>query len=173
MGCFLKEYKKEEILPNPIATHPSLFSSPLCCPVRLVLSPFLFVARKVKEIFQSFLGYFVRIGVFSFGEWNRSWIKRKIITIYNDGIWGLFSGGKFCPLRLDQAFYCLERAGGIRSFTYSKDGTKLDTMLIRYKDVKATIEKNGGKIVQSFPINNIEQKKEGQNLVTYCRENRA
>lgn len=113
------------------------------------------------------LGYLVRIGIFSFGEWNRSYFKRKIIELYKGGCYDTHNRVRFDPFRLKQAFGILEGIGGLRFNTHSKDGTKLDAMMIRYRDVKEKIEDNGGKIVDCLPI---EIEDVDENLLL-CKEN--
>ena len=138
-------------------------------PVNIVTKPFLFVIAKVKATVQFIFGYLVRLGVFSFGEWNHSWVKRKLIEIYKGGCYDTHNRLRFDPLRLQQAFATLERVGGIRAPTYSKDGTKLDTMITRYKDVKKKIEENGGKIIDAMPLADVDMRA-GRNAPTLCRE---
>lgn len=140
-------------------------------PLRLVAKPLLWVIAKIREIMQIIFGYLLRIGVFSFGEWNRSFIKRKIIELYKGDCYDTNDQLRFSPLRLEQAFEILKNMGGIRYNTHSKDGTKLDAMIIRYQDVKAKIEKHGGKIVNAVPISIDDVRREGSETLTRCREN--
>ncbi|MDN3506659.1 MAG: hypothetical protein P0S96_05470 [Simkaniaceae bacterium] len=133
---------------QPIA----LLDRPVLYPVRLVARPLLWTIAKVRAAAQIFVGYFVRIGVFSFGEWNHSFIKRKVIELYKGDFCDVQGRGHFSPIRLEQAFAMLCAIGGKRFDIESKDGTKLDAMHLRYVDVKAKIEEHGGKIVDSFPV---------------------
>jgi len=121
-------------------------------PVRLVARPLLWIIEKARMIFQVFVGYFVRIGVFSFGEWNHSFIKRKIIELYKGDFCDLHGHSHFDPMRLKQAFAMLKNVGGKRFEIKSKDGTKLDAMHLRYVDIKAKIKEHGGKIVDALPV---------------------
>lgn len=130
-------------------------SHPVFTPAKIVLTPVTWALYKVASVFQSSIGYFVRIGVFSFGEWHRSWVKNTIIEVYSGGIGGLFCS-RFSTDRLEKGFTALTNIGGIRTPTLSKDGTQLDTMLIRASDVMATIANNGGKFVESLPISPYE-----------------
>lgn len=132
-----------------------------------MVKPLLYTTRKVQAVVQMTLGYLVRIGIFSFGEWNRSYFKRKIIELYKGGCYDTHNRVRFDPFRLKQAFGILEGVGGIRFDTHSKDGTKLDAMMIRYRDVKAKIKENGGKIVDCLPI---EVEDMDENLLL-CKEN--
>ena len=149
----------------------SILDKPHFYPIRLVAKPLLWVVAKIRGIFQIIFGYLIRIGVFSFGEWNRSFIKRKIIELYKGGCYDTHDRLSFDPLRLEQAFAILENIGGIRYNTHSKDGTKLDAMIIRYQDVKAKIEEHGGKIVDAVPISINDVRHEGKETLTLCREN--
>jgi hypothetical protein len=138
-------------------------------PLEVVATPLLWTVDTVSSVVQGFFGYFLRIGVFSFGEWNRSWVKRQIINLYKGGCYDVRPRKKFDPERLEKAFRTLEMVGGVRSFPYTKDGVKLDSMLLRYRDVKKTIESHGGKIVHSLPIEKFE--KRGDEAIRPCKEN--
>lgn len=146
---------------------PGFFDKPIFTPAKVILSPLTWTINKVSSIFCSFIGSCVRIGVFSFGEWQRSWIKNKIIEVYSDGLGALFGNSRWSDKRLEHGFEVLTNIGGVRETTPSKDGTKLDSMRITYQNVVATIERNGGKIVKSFPIDSIVQ---GE--ATQCKEAR-
>jgi len=146
-------------LPNVIpaaAQAESIFDNPIFFPARLVLTPLLWVIAKIRGIAQFALGSLLRIGVFPFGETNRSFLKKKIIELYSGGCYDTHKRDPFDPIRCKQAFAVLENMGGVRYNTHSKDGTKLDAMIVRYQDVKRRIEENGGKIVDSFPISVID-----------------
>ncbi len=126
---------------------------PVFVPAKIVLTPLTWTLSKVSHIFSLFLGTCVRIGVFSFGEWQRSWFRNKIIEVYSGGISALFGNTRWSDERLERSFQVLINIGGQRKPLMTKDGMKLDSMLIRYQDVKATIEKNGGIIRKSVPVN--------------------
>lgn|GEM_PF-3270726 len=136
---------------RPLATE-SILDKPIMYPVRLVARPLLWTIAKVQTVLQVFVGYFVRIGVFSFGEWNHSFIKRKVIELYKGDFCDIRGHRHFSPLRLEQAFAMLRSIGGKRFNVESKDGTKLDAMHLRYVDIKAKIEEHGGKIVDCLPV---------------------
>lgn len=145
---------------------------PIFYPVRVIAKPLLWVVAKIRRVFEIFIGYFARIGVFSFGEWNRSYVKKKIIDLYKGGCYDTHDRTSFNPLRLEQAFVVLEKIGGKNFKIDSKDGTKLDAMLLRYRDIKTKIEENGGKIVDCFPVTIDQVKREGKERTYYCHENR-
>lgn len=146
---------------------PGFFDKPIFTPAKIILTPLTWTLYKVSAVFRSFIGSCVRIGVFSFGEWQRSWIKKNIIEIYSGGFGALFGNSRWSDKRLEKGFEVLTSIGGVRETTPSKDGTKLDSMRITYQNVKATIEQHGGKIVQSFPISSVVK---GE--ITQCKEAR-
>lgn len=154
------------------ATTP-LLDKPICYPVRLVLKPFTLLFNLITKIIQVTLGYFVRLGVFPSGESNRSWLKRKIIECYKGGCYDTHERSGFNPDRLEHAFSVLASAGAVRYPTYSKNGTKLDTMILRYRDMKKKIEENGGAIISTLPITIEKQTTVGKEYITICRENRT
>lgn len=125
---------------------------PIFTPVHIVLSPVTWALSKVSACFALFLGSLVRIGVFSFGEWQRSWFKNKIIEAYSGGFWALLGNSRWSDERLERSFQLLTDIGGERQTTTTQDGMKIDTMHIRYQNVKACIEKNGGIIRKSVPV---------------------
>ncbi len=139
-------------------------------PVRVVSSPLFFVAGKVQRVVQLSMGYLARIGVFSFGEWNRSWVKKRIIEWYKGGCLDTQRRLTFDPYRLDQAFGTLEAIGGSRFPVFSKDGTKLDTMLIRFADVENRIREMGGQIAKCMPITIEETVQEGKERTYHCKK---
>lgn len=157
--------------PTTPANVTPLLDRPIYYPVRLVAKPVLFVISKISGIVQVVLGYLVRIGVFSFGEWNRSYFKKKIIDCYKGGCYDTHERNAFNPFRLEQAFGALTEVGGVRFNSFSKDGTRLDTMLIRYRDIVKKVEEKGGKVVNAMPVwVDDEIEKNGQ-LTIYCKEN--
>lgn len=147
------------------------FESPICYPVTIIATPLLWAIAKVKRVFEITLGFFARLGVFPFGEWNRSFARRKIIELYKGGCYDSHARMMYNPLRLEQAFAVLSNIGGIRFDALSKDKTSLDSMIIRFADVKKTIEKCGGKIVDCFPISIEYIKRDGKESTYYCIEN--
>lgn len=133
------------------ATQPSVLDHPLLLPAKIVVWPFQMTLSKIGSVVRSILGYLLTIGTFSFARWQHDWLAYKIIEVFSNGIKGLF-WSRWDPSRLVKAFKILENLGGKREFTLSKDGSKLDSMLITYKNVKAAIEHNGGQIIQCLPI---------------------
>ncbi len=71
---------------------------------------------------------------------------------------------------MERAFRVLESIGARRREIRSKAGTKLDSMLVRYRDVKTKIEENGGMICDSFPLQIVSKKHEGKNEKLYCKK---
>lgn len=158
-------------IPHSKVTFCSL-DNPLFYPVKVIATPFLWVIAKVKRVFQIIFGFLDRLGVFPFGEWNRSYMRRKIIECYKGGCYDTHDRMMYNPLRLEQAFAVLKEIGGVRFNTFSKDGTSLDSMIMRYKDVKQKIEGHGGKIVDCFPVSIEHIKRDGKESTYYCIENR-
>lgn len=150
---------------HAIASTPFL-DKPICYPVKLVLKPFQYVMLKVNQFFHIVLGYFSRIGVFPFGEWCRCPVKRKIIEFSKGGCLDTANRTGFDYGRVNRAFTIIKKMGGVHFDTISKDGTKLDSMMIRFRDVKKVIEDNGGKFVHCYPINDVNVTKDK----TKCRE---
>lgn len=145
--------------------------NPLFYPIKVVATPLLWVIAKIKRCFEIIFGFFDRLGVFPFGEWNRSYVRRKIIECYKGGCYDTHDRMMYDPLRLDQAFVVLKNIGGVRLNTFSKDGTFLDSMILRYEDVKKKIENYGGKFIDCFPVSIEHVKRDGKELTYYCYEN--
>lgn len=133
------------------------------------LRPFQQLFSLGEKVLKTSIGYFARAGIFSFGEYQRDPLKREIIELYKGGLLGARKRDRFSPERLQSAFALLEEIGALRQFVYSKDGNRIDTMLIRYKDVKEKIEAAGGKIVSCLPVRESETK-EG---ICYGKEERV
>lgn len=149
----------------------SILDKPICLPIKIILLPVTTLIHIVKRVVQTFFGYLLKLGVFPFGSMNRSWLRRKIIEVYQGGCYDTHDRSLLNPKRLNQAFKILENVGGIRSKTFCKDGTKLDTMILRYQDVKSKIERRGGKFV-SLPISIDNIIKEGRTTTTHCSQSR-
>lgn len=139
-------------MPKPVeASQPSVLDHPLLLPAKIVVWPFQFTLAKIGSVVRSILGYLLSIGAFSFAKWQHDWLAWGVIEVFTNGFKGLI-WSSWDPSRLEKAFKILENVGGIREFTSSKDGSKLDSMRITYKNVKAAIETNGGQIIQCLPI---------------------
>lgn len=147
----------------------SVLDRPICLPIKIVLLPITTIVHIVKRVLQTFFGYLLKLGVFPFGSMNSSWLRRKIIEIYQGGCYDTHDRSLLNPKRLEQAFKILENVGGVRCPTYCKDGTKLDTMILRYQDVKKKIERKGG-IFTCLSISIEEAVKEGRTTITHCTQ---
>lgn len=162
-------------MPHSISSAASskrILDSPFFLPVKILFSPFSLTIHIVKKIFETFVGHFVKLGVFPFGSIKKSWFDRQIIQIYQGGCYDTHDRALLNPKRLNDAFKVLKEIGGIPSDVNSKDGTKLDTMILRYRDVKDKIERKGG-IFTTLPISITSSNSEKKILTTVCSENPA
>lgn len=155
---------------STITAQTTFLDRPIFYPVKIVSSPLFLVVGIVKRAVELFFGYLARIGVFSFGEWNRSWVKKRIIEWYKGGCFDTHRRLSFDPNRLEQAFGILENIGGVRFPVYSKDGTKLDTMMLRYADIKKQIEAHGGQIAKCMPVTIEGDIQEGKERTYRCKK---
>lgn len=158
---------------NCIATTPQsngILDKPIFYPIKFALTPLLWLVHKVVRAYQIVIGYLVTLGVFSNGKFNRSWFNRALIGIYKGGCYDTHERAGFDPSRLNNAFKVLEDAGGIRTETVTRDGHVLDSMLIRYKDVKEQIEAHGGRHISSFPIKGEIVTNKGKEVHLTCDE---
>jgi len=142
-------------------TEPQSKSIDYLHPVKYVLKPVFLVTDMIDRVFQGIFGYLSRIGVFSFGEWNRSWFKRKIIEVWKRGCDTTADRKGYSEERHLIAYNALIKMGGIQKDVYSKDGTKLNTMMFSYERMKQTIEGFGGEIVSTLPITIQDRSKKG------------
>lgn len=147
----------------------NILDRPICLPIKIILFPITTIIHIVKRVLQTFFGYLLKLGVFPFGSMNSSWLRRKIIETYQGGCYDTHDRSLLNPKRLEQAFKILEELGGVRSPTYCNDGTKLDTMILRHKDVKKKIERKGGKFT-CLPISIEKVVKEGRTTTTHCSQ---
>jgi len=163
-------------LTHPIAItsqSQGILDNPICCPLKVVLTPFLWIIHKIKRVVQIFLGHLLSLGVFPYGKMNKSWISRQLIQLYQGGCYDTHERNQLNLKRLADALSILENMGGIRSNTRTKDGVKLDSMIIRYQDVLREIEKHGGTIKSCLPIHINDVKKTGKETICICQENHA
>lgn len=140
---------------NCVATSPEtvgILDKPICLPLKIVLSPLIWLINKVVRAWTVFAGWGNSLGIFSNGKWNRSWCNRKIIELYKGGCYDTHNRLQFDPVRLGRAFESLVKAGMTQTETWTKDGIKLDSMLIRYRDILEKIKAHGGSHVFSLPV---------------------
>lgn len=121
----------------------------ICTPPRLVVNTILWVIEKIKQVFRQCIGYFVRISVFMFGVYHESGTKAQIMEWFKQSPCDTRQRHGFDRDRLNRSIAILEALGGMRTTLYPEDkDATVDCMVMRYQDLKASIEKKGGRWIE-------------------------
>ena len=135
------------------SSSPSLCRQVACLPCNLISSAFYWVCQKIHAIFQKFIGSFVRIGVFMFGEYNQGCVPRTVIELFKKGPCDIRNRPPFDPERLRKSIHILERLGGERHFiTPSDKQAKIEYMLLTYQKMREQIEAHGCRIIENMSV---------------------
>lgn len=99
----------------------------------------------IDRLGHKLVGYWVRAGVFMFGEYKANPFKRLVMeflkTPPSDDTPRL---GWFNAAHAEHSITLLEQLGGVRSNVQTLAGDQVDSLFIRYADVKKKIEEMGG-----------------------------
>lgn len=126
-------------------------------PLRAPINALLWLADKVKQVYLRCIGFFVRIGVFMFGEYHRGFWQREVIEFFKKSPCDTNERSRFNDERLLKSETILKDLGGFVSHVWPKDGgARIEYYLVTYTDVRAKIEEKGGMWI-SIPARETEK----------------
>lgn len=130
----------------------------LYLPCTVASSAFHWLVETIDWVAQKILGYLLRAVVFTFGEYKTSWLKRQIIELYKGGCFDTLAGrSAFDAERLEASRRVFEALGckieKIKTVDQELDPdsgrtSKIEYCVIKYAEVKKTIEQKGGKWIE-------------------------